>query len=98
MDCSTPANATYQGGDQCFRSKRLGSSEKERLRRDQRKLDELQLRRLPGKDLESFYEGKVLDVLAKAKVHDHLAERQELESGRASIKKGEVLSLPDSKQ
>ncbi len=51
-----------------------------------------------GKDLEPFYEGKVMDVLAKAKVHDHLAQRQELESARASIKKGEFLSLLNSKQ
>jgi hypothetical protein len=51
-----------------------------------------------GKDLEPFYEGKVLDVLAKAKVHDHLAQRKELESARASIKRGEFLSLLNSKQ
>jgi hypothetical protein len=48
--------------------------------------------------LEPFYEGKVLDVLAKAKVHDHLAQRTELESARASIKKGEFLSFLNSKQ
>jgi len=47
-----------------------------------------------GKDLEPFYEGKVLDVLAKAKVHDHLAQRKELEGARESIKKGRFLSLP----
>jgi len=51
-----------------------------------------------GKDLEPFYEGKVLDVLAKAKVHDHLAQRNELESARAAIKRGEFLSLLNSKQ
>ncbi len=51
-----------------------------------------------GKDLEPFYEGKVLDVLAKAKVHDHLAQRNELESARASIRRGEFLSLLNSKQ
>ncbi len=51
-----------------------------------------------GKDLEPFYEGKVLDVLAKAKVHDHLAQRQELEHARASIKKGEFLALLKSKE
>jgi hypothetical protein len=51
-----------------------------------------------GKDLEPFYEGKVLDVLAKAKVHDHLAQRQELERARASIKKGQFLSLLRSKE
>ncbi len=51
-----------------------------------------------GKDLEPFYEGKVLEVLAKAKVHDHLAQRQELERARASIKKGEYLTLLRSKE
>jgi hypothetical protein len=51
-----------------------------------------------GKDLEPFYEGKVLDVLAKAKVHDHLAQRNELERARASIKEGEFLGLLKSKQ
>jgi hypothetical protein len=39
-----------------------------------------------------------LDVLARAKVHDHLAQRTELESARSSIKKGEFLSLLNSKQ
>jgi hypothetical protein len=51
-----------------------------------------------GKNLEPFYEGRVLDVLAKAKVHDHLAQRNELETARASIKKGEFLTLLNSKQ
>lgn len=51
-----------------------------------------------GKDLEPFYEGKVLDVLAKAKVHDHLAQREELEKTRQSIRKGEYLSLLKSKE
>ncbi len=51
-----------------------------------------------GKDLEPFYEGKVLDVLAKAKVHDHLAQRTELEGARQSIKRGEYLSLLNSKE
>jgi hypothetical protein len=51
-----------------------------------------------GKDLEPFYDGKVLDVLAKAKVHDHLAQRNELERARASIKKGEFLTLLKSKE
>ncbi len=51
-----------------------------------------------GKDLEPFYEGKVLDVLAKAKVHDHLAQRTELEGARQSIKRGEFLSLLNSKE
>lgn len=51
-----------------------------------------------GKDLEPFYEGKVLDVLARAKVHDHLAQRQELDKARQSIKEGEYLSLLRSKE
>jgi len=51
-----------------------------------------------GKDLEPFYEGKVLDVLARAKVHDHLAQRVELEKARDSIKEGEFLSLLNSKE
>ena len=51
-----------------------------------------------GKDLEPFYEGKVLDVLARAKVHDHLAQRVELEKTRDSIKEGEFLSLLNSKE
>jgi hypothetical protein len=51
-----------------------------------------------GKDLELFYEGKVLDVLAKAKVHDHLAQRRELEAARESIKKGTFLSLLNTKE
>jgi hypothetical protein len=51
-----------------------------------------------GKDLEPFYEGKVLDVLARAKVHDHLAQRKELETARESIKKGEFLSLLNTKE
>jgi hypothetical protein len=51
-----------------------------------------------GKDLEPFYEGKVLDVLAKAKVHDHLAQRKELEGARESIKKGRFLSLLNTKE
>jgi len=51
-----------------------------------------------GKDLEPFYEGKVLEVLAKAKVHDHLAQREELEKTRQSIKKGEYLGLLRSKE
>jgi hypothetical protein len=51
-----------------------------------------------GKDLEPFYEGKVLGVLAKAKVHDHLAQRKELEAARESIKKGEFLSLLNTKE
>ena len=51
-----------------------------------------------GKDLEPFYEGKVLDVLAKAKVHDHLAQRTELEGARQSIRRGEFLSLLNSKE
>lgn len=51
-----------------------------------------------GKDLEPFYDGKVLDVLARAKVHDHLAQRQELETARESIKKGQFLSLLNTKE
>lgn len=51
-----------------------------------------------GKNLEPFYEGKVLEVLAKAKVHDHLAQRQELETARESIKKGQFLSLLNTKE
>src|SRR5712692_836752 len=51
-----------------------------------------------GKDLEPFYEGKVLEVLAKAKVHDHLSQREELKKARQSIKKGEFLSLLRSKE
>jgi len=51
-----------------------------------------------GKDLEPFYEGKVLDVLAKAKVNDHLAQRKELEGARESIKKGRFLSLLNTKE
>jgi len=51
-----------------------------------------------GKDLEPFYEGKVLDVLARAKLHDHLAQRVELEKTRESIKEGELLSLLNSKE
>src|SRR5438309_4683105 len=51
-----------------------------------------------GKDLEPFYEGKVLDVLAKAKVHDHLAQRKELEGARESIRKGGFLSLLNTKE
>lgn len=51
-----------------------------------------------GKDLEPFYEGKVLDVLARAKVHDHLSQRKELEAARDSIKKGEFLSLLNTKE
>ena len=51
-----------------------------------------------GKDLEPFYEGKVLEVLAKAKVHDHLAQREELSKTRESIKKGEYLGLMKSKE
>src|SRR5881296_654361 len=51
-----------------------------------------------GKDLEPFYEGKVLEVLAKAKVHDHLAQREELDKTRQSIKKGEYLGLLRSKE
>jgi len=51
-----------------------------------------------GKDLEPFYEGKVLDVLAKAKVHDHLAQRKELEGARESIRKGRFLSLLNTKE
>src|SRR6266480_2347842 len=50
------------------------------------------------KDLEPFYEGKVLDVLAKAKVHDHLAQRKELEGARESIRKGRFLSLLNTKE
>jgi hypothetical protein len=51
-----------------------------------------------GKDLEPFYEGKVLEVLAKAKVHDHLSQREELGKSRQSIKKGEFLGLLRSKE
>lgn len=51
-----------------------------------------------GKDLEPFYDGKVLDVLARAKVHDHLAQREELTKARESIKKGEYLNLLNSKE
>ncbi len=51
-----------------------------------------------GKDLEPFYEGKVLEVLAKAKVHDHLSQREELKKSREAIKKGEYLSLLESKE
>lgn len=51
-----------------------------------------------GKDLEPFYEGKVLEVLAKAKVHDHLSQREELGKARQSIKKGEFLGLLKSKE
>ncbi len=51
-----------------------------------------------GKDLEPFYEGKVLDVLARAKIHDHLSQREELEKTRQSIGKGEYLELLRSKQ
>src|SRR3989475_12967881 len=47
MDRPTATNTAYERGDQCFRPKRLGSAEEERLRRDQRKLDKLQLRCLP---------------------------------------------------
>src|SRR2546428_4938440 len=46
MDRPTTTNTAYERGDQCFRPKRLGSSEEERLRGDQGKLDELQLCRL----------------------------------------------------
>lgn len=51
-----------------------------------------------GKDLEPFYEGKVLDVLARAKVHDHLAQREELDTARQFLRKGEYLSLLRSKE
>ncbi len=51
-----------------------------------------------GKNLEPLYEGKVLEVLAKAKVHDHLSQREELGRARQSIKKGEYLSLLRSKE
>ena len=51
-----------------------------------------------GKDLEPFYEGTVLEVLAKAKVHDHLAQREELKTARQSIKKGEYMALLKSKE
>src|SRR5439155_6354267 len=49
VDRPTAPNTAYERGDQCFRPKRLGSSEKERLRGDKRKLDELQLRCVPRK-------------------------------------------------
>ncbi len=51
-----------------------------------------------GKDLEPFYDGKVLDVLARAKIHDHLSQREELDKTRQSIGKGEYLELLKSKQ
>jgi hypothetical protein len=51
-----------------------------------------------GKDLEPFYEGKVLEVLAKAKVHDHLSQREELKAARQAITKGEFLTLLKSKE
>ncbi len=51
-----------------------------------------------GKDLEPFYEGKVLEVLARAKVHDHLSQREELAKTRESIKKGQYLTLLRSKE
>ena len=40
----------------------------------------------------------MLDVLAKAKVHDHLAQRKELEGARESIRKGGFLSLLNTKE
>lgn len=51
-----------------------------------------------GKDLEPFYEGKVLEVLARAKVHDHLSQREELDVTRQSIKRGEYMGLLNSKE
>src|SRR5439155_260912 len=42
--------------------------------------------------------GFYYDVLAKAKVHDHLAQRKELEGARESIRKGRFLLLLNTKE
>src|SRR6267143_1223252 len=67
MDRPATTYSAHERGDQCFRSKRLGSSEEERLRRDQRKLDELQLRRLPRQRPGTLLRGQSLGRSSKGK-------------------------------
>ncbi len=81
-----------------FDRKGWGSLKKKDFESVRNNTTECQCAVCKGKDLEPFYEGKVLDVLARAKVHDHLAQRNELEKTRQSIKEGEYLKLLNSKE
>jgi hypothetical protein len=51
-----------------------------------------------GQDLTDFYEGKVLSVLSRSKVHDHYAQQDELKKVSESIRNREYSKLIKSKK
>jgi len=50
-----------------------------------------------GGRLDEFFKGKVIDVLYRSKVHDHMAQRQELETSARKIRTGTYSELLRSK-
>ena len=51
-----------------------------------------------GKDVNSFFQGKVLNALSKGKMRDHYSQRSELETTRERIKRGELAEYLRSKE
>jgi len=51
-----------------------------------------------ARNLGSFFAGKVMDVLARSKVHDHFAQRDELAKAAKRISKGTFNRLLESKK
>ena len=51
-----------------------------------------------AKNLDSFFEGKVMAALARSKVHDHFAQREELKISATQIKEKKYRRLLQSKE
>ncbi len=51
-----------------------------------------------GQNLDGFYEGKVLTVLSRSKVHDHYAQQDELKKASESIRKHQYTRLIKTKK
>jgi hypothetical protein len=51
-----------------------------------------------GQNLDGFYEGKVLSVLSRSKVHDHYAQQDELKKSSESIRSHEYGRLIRTKK
>lgn len=51
-----------------------------------------------GRDVNSFFQGKVLETLSKGKLHDHYSQREELKAARETIKTGGLAEYLRSKE
>lgn len=51
-----------------------------------------------GRDVNSFFQGKVLEALSKGKLHDHYSQREELKAARERIKKDTLAEYLRSKE